>query len=99
MEMEIETWKRGYIDMEPWKHMEKWRHGLYMETWTWSHGHGYMETSNGKRKPSQFSLIHLPFANRAIGSLSFVPFVQGQVHLVCLQKNTFNLFLPQQTDK
>jgi hypothetical protein len=35
-------------------------------------GDGDMETSNGKRKPRQFSLICLPFAHCANGSLLFV---------------------------
>jgi hypothetical protein len=59
----METWRRG--DVETWKHgvMEIWRHGD-MD----------METSNGKRKPRRFSLVRLPFAHHAKGSLLFVRF-------------------------
>jgi hypothetical protein len=53
-DMDIETWKHGYLDMETWRHgeMETWRQGnklhVNMETWkrgdmeTWRHGN--MET-------------------------------------------------------
>jgi hypothetical protein len=48
-----------------------------MKTWTWRHGDIDMETwnkkiSNGKRKPTRFSLIRLLFAHCANGSLRFV---------------------------
>jgi hypothetical protein len=77
--MDMEKWRHGYRDIETWRHrhgdmetlrngdMEAWRHGG-MKTFI----HGDMETSNGKRKPRRFSLIHLPFAHCANGSLSFV---------------------------
>ncbi len=82
---------RRHGDMVTWRHhgdMKTWRHGD-METWwhgdmkTWS-----MEAPNGKRKPRRFSLIHLPFAHRANGSLSSYPFanwlnaLNGLVHLL-----------------
>ncbi len=41
--------------------MEKWSYG---HGHTWRHGHGH-----GKRQPRRFSLIPLPFAYRAYGSL------------------------------
>ncbi len=73
----IEIWKHGNINMETWKHDE-------METWR--HGHGYMETSNGKGKPRKFSLILLPFSHRANGSLSFVSLLtKKQTEVIRLQ--------------
>jgi hypothetical protein len=51
--------------------------------------HIYMllfQTENGKRKPRQFSLIHLPFAHHANGSLSFVSlFTMKQMEDIRLQ--------------
>ncbi len=73
------------MDMEPWRHrdMDTWTHGyMDMETWTWRHGINVLgnsealqqknQTGNGTRKPGQFSVFHLPFANCASGNLSFV---------------------------
>ncbi len=61
---DIEIWRYG--DMETWRHgdSETWRLGD-METC------GY-QTEDGKRKPRRFSIICLPFAHRANGSLSAV---------------------------
>ncbi len=62
----MKTWRHG--DIETWRHgdMEKWRHGD-METWTWRH-----QTENRKWMPRRFSLIRLPFAHHANGSLSIL---------------------------
>jgi hypothetical protein len=43
------------------------------------------QMENRKRKLGQFYLIHLPFANCANGSLSFVRlFMKKQMEVVCL---------------
>ncbi len=66
--------------------MEKWSHrDMDMETWTWILKN---QTEYGKRKPRLFSLIHLPFAHRANGSLSFV----------CLLTKNQTEVIPLQTD-
>jgi hypothetical protein len=76
---DMEKWRHGKMDMDTDMDMETWTwtHGrgvMDMETWTWKHGHGVidmdMETKNGKQKPTRFSLIRLPFAYSANGSLS-----------------------------
>jgi hypothetical protein len=65
------TCRNGY--METWRH----RYGdMNMETWTWRYlewtwKHGIFNKSNGKEKPSQFSLIRLRFAFDENRSLSF----------------------------
>ncbi len=77
--VETWTWRHGDGDMETWRcrDIETWRHG---DKVTWRHGDVEMwrrrviemETSNRKWKPSQFSLIRLPFAHCANRILSFV---------------------------
>ncbi len=89
----METWKQEDIDMKAWKHkgmvagdMETWKHGdIDMETWKHrGMEHGYQKTSrmktlNGKRKPKRFSLIRLPSAHPANGSLFFVRLLMVEV--------------------
>jgi hypothetical protein len=75
------TWRPGHGDMETWRHgdaeMETWKHGD-METETWKHGYMDMETwkhfeiETSTENGSPVSLIRLPFAHHANGSLSFV---------------------------
>jgi hypothetical protein len=68
----METWKHG--DTEPWSHGD-------METWTWRRGN-----IKWKRKPRLFSLIRLPFAHRANGSLPFVRLLmRKQTEVIRLQ--------------
>ncbi len=51
-----------------------------------------METLNGKRKPSQFSLICLPFAHFANKTLSFVSLLtKKQKEVTRLQTNLMDL--------
>jgi hypothetical protein len=57
--------KRGDKDMETWKWRHRHRNMEHEEMETWRH-----QTENGKRKPGQFSLIHLPFAHHANITLS-----------------------------
>jgi hypothetical protein len=46
----------------------------------------YEKKLNGKRKPSRFSLIRLPFVHRTNGSLSFVRWLmKKQTELILLQ--------------
>jgi hypothetical protein len=62
--VETWTWRHGDEDMETWRHrdMETLRHeGIE----TWRHGDMDMETTDGKRKPRQFSLIGFLFAHHA----------------------------------
>jgi hypothetical protein len=65
--------------MEIWRlrhtwNIEKWRHeDGAMEMETWRH-------QTGKRKPRRFSLVRLPFAPCANGSLSFVRFVDEETN-------------------
>ncbi len=47
------------------------------------------QTENGKRMPRQFSLIRLPFANRANGSMSFVRlFTKNNLRKISVRKRT-----------
>jgi hypothetical protein len=74
--------------------LETWRHGD-MQTWRPRHEdiaiwknwrHGDMETSNRNRKPRQFSLISLPLAYHANGSLSFISLLtKKQTRVIHLQ--------------
>ncbi len=51
------------------------------------HGDGDMETSNGKRKPRQFSLICSSFAHHAKGGLLFVRLLtKKKTEVICLQR-------------
>jgi hypothetical protein len=62
-------------------HMGTWRHGD-----TETQRRGDMEKSSGKRKTSRFSLIRLPFAHRAKGSLLFVRLLtKKQTEVIRLQ--------------
>jgi hypothetical protein len=86
METWTRTWRHGDMDVETWRHekwryedMDTWRHG-YAEIWR--HGIKILRNSefyekkktikqkkeNGQRR---FSFIHLPFAHRATGRMSF----------------------------
>jgi hypothetical protein len=74
----METWGNRDRDMEVWRH----RHGNMdmkngdMETRTWR-----QETSNGKRKPRRFSLIHLPLVDRSCKRKFVVcPFVEEEIN-------------------
>jgi hypothetical protein len=50
----------------------------------------YTPVSNGKWKPRRFSLIRLPFAHRANGSLSVSPFVSEETNGSYLIPNGLN---------
>jgi hypothetical protein len=72
---DMKTLRQAYGDMET-------------STWRQEHGNKDMKTSNGKRKPRRFSIICLPFAHHANGSLSFVRLLMNQQTEVILCKRT-----------
>jgi hypothetical protein len=102
MEEDMNTWTRTWKEvirhgnmgenMATWT--RTWKHGrghgclvkiMKTETMTWKHGRG-QETRNRKQKARQFSLIRLPFAHCANGSLSFVCFLtKRQTDVIRLQ--------------
>jgi hypothetical protein len=70
--MDMETWKHG--KMETHRNMEKWNNGdMYLKTWCVASFHnGDNKKKTETEALAKFSSIHLLFAHRANGSLSFV---------------------------
>ncbi len=78
--MDTETWRYGHGDMDMVHTVELKYRGILTFLTTKN------QTENGKREPRQFSLIRLPFAHRANGSLSFVCLLtKKQMEVIHLQ--------------
>jgi hypothetical protein len=88
----MDTWTHGHMDTWTHGHMDTWKHGDLetgdMETWkhrdmeTWRHGYGDINRTEAQA----ISLIHLPLAYRANGSLLFVRLLRKkQVEDISLQ--------------